>query len=124
MHPVRTSRSANNVKWEYVVSNTGNLPLSNVTVADDQGVWSMSANYFGSKRADDLHCDRHRNSRPVREHRNSSGDNGGTTYTDTDPSHYFGYITSLKLTKYTNGADANSPTGPYIKPGSPVRGRT
>ena len=48
----------------------------------------------------------------------ATGLDGTTPVSDTDPSHYFGYISTMVLTKYTNDEDANSPTGPYI----PARG--
>jgi hypothetical protein len=111
----------NNVTWTYLVSNSGNLPLSNVTVTDDQGV-SVDCPQTSLAPHEQMTCTAHgvAINGQYANVATASGENGGTTYTDTDPSHYFGYVTSLKLTKYTMGEDANLPTGPYITPGSKV----
>ena len=34
------------------------------------------------------------------------------TVTDDDPSHYFGFIVEVDIEKFTNGEDADEPTGP------------
>ena len=39
---------------------------------------------------------------------------------DNDPSHYFGVVSGVTIKKYTNGEDADDPTGPVIKVGDPV----
>ena len=40
---------------------------------------------------------------------------------DNDPSHYFGVVSGVTIKKYTNGEDADDPTGPVLKVGSEVR---
>jgi hypothetical protein len=45
---------------------------------------------------------------------------GGEMVTDTDPSHYFGAMARLALTKLTNGEDADAPPGPTVLAGLPV----
>ena len=42
------------------------------------------------------------------------------TVTDEDPSHYFGFIVEVDIEKFTNGEDADEPTGPEIPVGDPV----
>jgi len=44
------------------------------------------------------------------------------TVTSTDPSHYFGILTTpaIAIKKYTNGDDADTPTGPQIPVGGAV----
>ena len=44
----------------------------------------------------------------------------GETLTDTDPAHYFGAVSRIRIKKFTNGRDAQRPTGPLIRPGDPV----
>ncbi len=42
------------------------------------------------------------------------------TVTDEDPSHYFGFVVEVDIEKFTNGEDADEPTGPEIPVGDPV----
>ena len=44
----------------------------------------------------------------------------GTPVTDDDPSHYYGVVSEIHVEKFTNGVDADTPTGPNIPVGSPV----
>ncbi len=39
---------------------------------------------------------------------------------DEDPSHYFGAVSRVRIKKFTNGRDAQRPTGPIIRVGDPV----
>ncbi len=79
------------VTWTYIVTNTGNVDLSNVTVTDDQGVVvscpkdtlavgeSMTCTASGTATAG--------------QYANvgtATGEGDGTSVTDSDPSHYFG----------------------------------
>ena len=110
-----------NVRWEYVVVNSGNLPLTDVHVTDDQGV-TVTCPQDTLAVDESMTCvgtgvaERGQYANIA----TATGDANGTTLTDTDPSHYFGYVTALRLTKYTNGFDANRPTGPYIRVGDRV----
>ena len=98
------------VTFTYVVTNTGNVPLSGVTVRDDNGTPADPADDFdatfvgGDADADglldldrdlDLHrlADRHR--RPVHQprhrHRHPAA-GGGPPVTDTNPDNHFGAV--------------------------------
>jgi hypothetical protein len=46
----------------------------------------------------------------------------GPNVTDDDPSHYFGALSApgIAIKKYTNGDDADTPTGPFIPVGGAV----
>jgi uncharacterized repeat protein (TIGR01451 family) len=47
-------------------------------------------------------------------------DPAGTRLFDTDPSHYFGVVSGIDVKKYTNGEDADAPTGPVVNAGGAV----
>ena len=110
------------VTWEYIVTNIGNVDLTNVTVTDDQGVTvscSQSTLIVGGT----MTCTAS-GTATANQYANvgtAEGDyidpNDGTTTTvnDTDPSHYFGADPSLDIEKWTQGQDADNATGPYIE---------
>ncbi len=110
------------VTWTYVVTNTGNLPLTQVVVTDDQGVLvscpkdtlapqeSMTCTGAGTAVAG--------------QYANIGSVVGvppaGPPVTSSDPSHYFGVVPSIVIQKATNGEDADTPTGPLIPVGGAV----
>jgi hypothetical protein len=113
--------SGNAVSWNYVVTNTGNVTLTDITVTDDQGVTvtcpkdtleageSMTCTGSGVAEAG-----QYANMGTV------TGEYNGETYTDTDPSHYFGAAPGIDIEKHTNDIDADTPPGPPIFAGSTV----
>jgi uncharacterized repeat protein (TIGR01451 family) len=112
--------------WSYVVTNTGNVDLHNVTITDDQ--LDSSA----------IHCPNDGNTDnritllPVGAHATCTATgtavagqyaNTGSTVgspekgpnvSDTDPSHYYGDDGTIDIEKATNGHDADDAPGPYI----------
>ncbi len=137
VNPVPQIPVASPVLWTYIVNNTGNLPVINVSVTDDQDVTVV--------------CPRNRIpaggrliclaggtsestvSTPGGVYANV-GSVSGTTLTETqgdgstppvpvtdsDPSHYIGVEPGIDLEKATNGVDADIPSGPFLAPGDPV----
>ncbi|MGB5440531.1 MAG: hypothetical protein WBN90_12890, partial [Gammaproteobacteria bacterium] len=134
------------VSWTYVVTNTGNEPLDNVAVVDDQGVLvscsqdtlapgaTITCTATGS--ADDLNttgfttvpgqCGGVTNT-PVYENFGSvsaTGSNSGAPVSDADPSHYCNpQLPAIDIEKSTNGVDADDPNGsnvPQVAPGGLV----
>ncbi|WP_207904569.1 DUF7507 domain-containing protein [Agromyces fucosus] len=120
------------VRWTYVVTNTGGVDLTNVTVTDDL------------VDADDIDCDgTGSNVIPgplapdasftcVATGTATAGpyENLGTVtgldptqveVTDDDPSHYFGVQPSIDIEKATNGQDADDAPGPNVTVGGAVR---
>jgi uncharacterized repeat protein (TIGR01451 family) len=115
------------VTWTYVVNNTGNESLTNVTVVDDQQgnatyqsgdtntnnildpgeVWIY--NLTGTATAG-----QYENNATV------TALNNSTQYNDTDPSHYFGANPQIDIEKSTNGQDADTPSGPSLHVGDTV----
>lgn len=111
------------VDWNYRVLNTANSALSNVVVTDDQGVTvtcpsdtlavgaSMDCTATGTATVQGLYSNL----------ATASGtDVAQVTHTDTDPSHYQGYLSAIVVEKSTNGQDADTPTGPFVIVGDTV----
>jgi uncharacterized repeat protein (TIGR01451 family) len=116
-----------NVTWTYVVTNTGNVNLSNIQVSDDilgsittiigQGdgdavlsvgeVWTLEATGTAS-------CGQYENEGSV------TGDYGSATVNDSDLSHYFGECPDIDIEKATNGEDADTAPGPGVMEGDVV----
>jgi streptogramin lyase len=111
------------VTWTYVVSNSGNVELTSITVQDDHGTpGDPGDDYFcmvgtlppGAQ--DETSCiftdtamaGQYANLATV------EGTYGITQVSDLDPSHYFGVSTEIDLEKLTNGLDADNPPGPSI----------
>ena len=130
------------VRWTYVVTNTGNVPLTDVTVTDDKVA------------ASDIDCDGSGSnvvSGPLApgasftcvatgiaalgQYANLGTVVGtapvttdvdgvavpGVQVTDDDPSHYFGIQPAVDIEKATNGQDADESTGPLVNHGDAVR---
>ncbi len=121
------------VSWSYRVTNTGDLPLSNVSVTDDQGVAvscpkttlavGESMTCTGSGVAADLAGSTIRGTcaglsdRPLYENlgRATGRTPAGTTVEDTDPSHYCNPPRpAIDVEKLTNGNQADGRTDPDI----------
>ncbi|WP_094228276.1 DUF7507 domain-containing protein, partial [Methanolobus psychrotolerans] len=115
------------VTWTYVVTNTGNVPLSNVVVTDDQGL--VPVYQSGDTNTDGIldltetwtyevtgtaECGQYANMGNV------TGDYGDVVVTDEDPSHYFGECPDIDIEKATNGVDADVAPGPGIAEGAVV----
>ena len=114
------------VEWTYVVTNTGNVPLSNIVLVDDlegaitcpqttlevigAGISSMTCTATGVAQEG--------------QYANMATATGtsplGVDVTDMDPSHYFGITPSIDIEKATNGEDADDPTGPLVPVGGTV----
>ncbi|HPM83729.1 MAG TPA: autotransporter-associated beta strand repeat-containing protein, partial [Candidatus Anammoximicrobium sp.] len=116
------------VTWSYLVTNTGNVALSNVVVTDDQGVT------IGSPAGDDGNgvldpgetwtytasstavAGPYSNIGTV-----TANDAWNETVQASDPSHYFGVTPpGIQVEKSTNGEDADDAPGPLLAVGSLV----
>jgi len=98
--------AGDSINWKYRVSNVGNVPLSSIDVTDDMGTPSDGSDdvtvcTVGSLASGaDAYCD-HTGTAQAGQYSNvaeASVTYGGDTYTDTDPSHYFGREISLDVT--------------------------
>lgn len=112
------------VTWSYRVTNTGNETVAQIALSDDQlGTISCPSTTLGP--GESMDCSEptgtavaglYANVATVR----ANPVQGGSTVTDTDPSHYYGYEPGIDIEKSTNGVDADTPTGPSIPVGDPV----
>ncbi|MHC4442758.1 MAG: DUF7507 domain-containing protein [Planctomycetota bacterium] len=115
----------NSVTWSYVVMNTGDVDLSNVTVTDDHGVL-VSCPTTNLAVGQSMTCTAS-GTAVAGQYANVGTVTGtapsGAQVTDSDPSHYFGQTVcnpNIDIEKATNGQDADNPTGPQIPVGHPV----
>ena len=113
------------VFWTYVVTNDGNVFLTDVTVTDDQGV-VVTCPATTLDVGESMTCTGATGVAVAGQYANTGSVTGtppiGPDVTDSDPSHYFGALPSpsIDIEKATNGEDADTPTGPVIPVGDPV----
>ncbi|TVS09681.1 MAG: hypothetical protein EA424_26610, partial [Planctomycetaceae bacterium] len=109
------------VTWTYVVTNTGNVALTDVVVTDDVlgAIGTIASFAPGASKT----LTANGTAEPG-QYANLGTAIGtppvGPDVKASDPSHYFGAAPSLTIEKLTNGEDADDPTGPYILLGDPV----
>ncbi|MGA7149009.1 MAG: SdrD B-like domain-containing protein, partial [Microbacterium sp.] len=130
------------VRWTYVVTNTGSVPLTNVTVVDDLvAAAEIDCDDTGSNviagplaSGESFTCvaegtavsGQYANRGAVTGTAPSTTDVDGNTVAgavvaDEDPSHYFGIEPSVDIEKSTNGQDADTPTGPLVTVGDALQ---
>jgi plastocyanin len=119
------------VTWKYVVTNTGNVTLSDVKVSDDQlGPVSCPKTELGPRES--MTCTE-RGTAKVGQYKNVATASGRSPcdrkVKDTDPSHYFGWDPceeeqpEIDIEKSTNNIDADNPPGPELGEGDNVTWR-
>ncbi|KQZ83133.1 hypothetical protein ASD56_12450 [Microbacterium sp. Root166] len=129
------------VRWTYVVRNTGNVPLTNITVTDDVvPAADIDCNGTGSNviallAVDDVITCAATGTATLGQYANlgtvtgnapqTTDVNGivvaGAQVSDEDWSHYFGITPQVDIEKSTNLEDADLPTGPNVTVGGEVR---
>jgi uncharacterized repeat protein (TIGR01451 family) len=111
------------VTWTYVVTNSGNVTLTNIVVTDDQGV-GVSCPQPSLSPGASMICIGDQALAEPGQYTNLATVTAlpptGAAVEDTDPSHYFGQNAGIDIEKFTNGQDADAPTGPLITVGAPV----
>ena len=111
------------VLWEYVVTNTGNVGLSNITVDDDVLGLICTIDFLAP--GESVTCSATGAAAPGQYVNTGtatwSGD-GLPDIKDSDVSHYFGEeaAMALDIEKSTNGHDADTVPGPVIPVGASV----
>jgi len=118
------------VTWSYTVTNPGDVPLSGVTVTDNQS--GVQPEYLSGDDGDNLlepgeiWIFQAAGVAAAGQYQNigtAFGRYNGQSVSDTDPSHYFGGQAGILIKKYSNGEDADAPPGPVIPPGAEVTWR-
>jgi hypothetical protein len=142
-------RTGTTVRWSYVVTNTGNVPLTDVTVTDDrvaasdilcsdpdgEPVGGTMRNVVPGPVAPGASFTCVATGLAIAGQYENLGTVVGTApattdvdgelvpgvqVSDDDPSHYFGADPAIDIEKATNGEDADTPTGPVVAPGGEV----
>jgi uncharacterized repeat protein (TIGR01451 family) len=124
-----------NVSWTYVVTNTGDADLDPVVAVDNNGTPGntgddFSPTYTGGDNGDgilnplEVWYYAHNGTALADQYANNATATGtppvGEPVSDSDPSHYLGSEVGIHIEKYTNGQDADAPTGPLIVAGGSV----
>lgn len=121
------------VTWEYVLTNTGGLTLTGITLDDSElGAVDTAAdctwpagNPVGQLGPGEAATCQTTGVALAGQYQNiatatGTPDGGGPDVSDSDPSHYFGVVLDVDIEKATNGVDADTPTGPIVEVGSTV----
>jgi uncharacterized repeat protein (TIGR01451 family) len=115
------------VTWTYVLTNIGNVELTNVAVTDSKGLTvvcpattlstSPPANTVTCTAADTAVEGHYENLGTV----TATPPGGLPSVTASDPEHYFGARPSVAIVKKTNGTNNDTAPGLYVFPGTPVK---
>lgn len=119
------------VRWTYVVTNTGGVALSDVTVTDDKvddtdiDCAGSGSNVLPGPLAPGASVTCIATGTATEGQYANTGtvtglDPARVQVSDNDPSHYFGVRPAVDIEKATNGQDADTPTGPSVPVGSTV----
>ena len=110
------------VTWTYTVYNTGNTALTGIAVTDDRGV-AVSCPSATLAAGAQMECTAS-GTATLGQYENTGAavgtDPAGNRVFDADRSHYFGVVSGIDVEKYTNGEDADTPTGPVVTAGGAV----
>jgi len=127
------------VTWTYTLVNQGNVALNVTSLVDNViGVIAIPSPVMGDANANGLldlteiwTIDVTAVATTAGQYMNTADvladpvQNDGTSYgfppvTDADPSHYFGAMPGIDIEKFTNGQQADTPSGPVIQAGDLV----
>ncbi len=113
------------ITWTYVITNTGNVTLTMVTLSDDQLALltcPKSVLYAGESMRCTANGTAERGQQTNIGTVQATPPKGLNLVSDSDPSNYLGYLIepAIDLRKTTNGADADGIPGPYALEGSEV----
>ncbi len=112
------------ITWEYVITNTGVDPLSNIVVTDNKEGNIILPNTT-LEPGDSMTATANGTAEVYGQYSNMAdvvGDFVGIPVADDDPSHYYVFEPNpaIDIEKHTNGYDADHPRGPYLNLGDTV----
>jgi hypothetical protein len=111
------------ITWTYQVTNTGDVPLSDIHVTDDKGV-AVTCPKTALVPDESMTCTGTGIAQPCAYSNLGTAtgtDTVGDTVTASDASSYFGTTQpGISIETAVNGQDADTPTGPEVAAGSPV----
>ena len=110
------------VLWTYDVVEHGQTPLTEIELVDDQ-LGPITCPQDTLAVGAEMQCTATGTAERGQYANNATVtgiDAAENTVTDEDPSHYFGFVVEVDIEKFTNGEDADEPTGPEIPVGDPV----
>jgi LPXTG-site transpeptidase (sortase) family protein len=118
------------VTWTYIITNSGDEVLADLTVVDDNGtaanpgddlqVCTFASLSVGASQTCTLTLPGGAQQGTYTNSATVTGVAGSVTVTASDASSYFGASPAVGIIKFTNGIDANSPPGPTLLVGSSV----
>ncbi len=122
--PGPTVSIGTSVQWSYIVTNTGTMDLTGITVVDSRGV-AVSCPKTTLAPAESMTCTASGIAEAC-QYSNVATAQGrpatGEPVSAQDSSYYFGrHNAAITIVKRTNGEDANVPPGPSITVGSAVQ---
>ncbi|MBZ2199649.1 DUF7507 domain-containing protein [Occultella gossypii] len=110
------------ITWTYLVTNSGNVTLSDVAVTDDQGV-VVECPPDAIPAGEQITCTA-TGTATTGQYANIGNvmatDPYGTVVTAEDLSHYVGSLPGIDVQKSTNGDESDEPWGPFIPVGDAV----
>jgi hypothetical protein len=112
------------VTWTYMVTNTGNVTMTQVQINDDP-LGPVSCDLDELAPEETMTCTEVRTAETEGQYENEAivtakPPDDLLEITDSDLSHYFGARPAITITKFTNGQDAKSGTGPFVLAGDTV----
>lgn len=112
------------VTWKYIITNTGNTELTDLSLTDDKiGNILLSKTTLAIGESMTVTVTGLAEAGQYDNMATVTGKDKNTTVQDHDLSHYYGTLPpkpSIKVKKYTNGDDADNPPGPSIQAGKKV----
>jgi protocatechuate 3,4-dioxygenase beta subunit len=119
------------VTFTYIVTNTGNAPLTDVEVVDDNGTQGNTADDFvvgtianlASGASATLTAARIATAGQYVNYATVTGkdkNDGTNTVTDTDLDHHFGATPTINIVKLTNSTDNDTAPGLLVPVGTPI----
>ena len=110
------------ITWQYNITNTGDVNLSDITVNDDpEGSITCPKNWLAPDES--MVCEKNGTAITGQYENNATATANtpvGTPVSDSDMSYYLAEAPSIDIEKSTNGYDASSAPGPIIAAGSTV----